>query len=147
MLIKVFSNNIFIGAAQCVNGSYSIESDVFGGDNELVARIFDALDQEGPESNKVRITFQDSQFAAFGQRVSLSSGVAKLGAPVGSPLTWQIILSGGTGPYAISVDWGDGSGADLKSVSFVGPFELSHTYKAAGIYRVTPMAQQHFCSL
>ena len=93
----------------CAGGSYSIQVDMFGGSNELVAKVYDALDQEGPESNKVTVTFQDTQFAAFGQRITLSSNLAKLGAPVGSQLTWPIILSGGTGPYAISVDWGDGS--------------------------------------
>ncbi|PID99646.1 hypothetical protein CSA80_00045 [Candidatus Saccharibacteria bacterium] len=136
LLVKIFSNNIFVGSANCEGGSYSLQVDLFGGDNELVARVFDALDQPGPESNKVTVSFQDGQFAAFGQRISLTSNLAKLGAPVGKPLTWPIILSGGSGPYAISVDWGDGSAADLISQPFAGTFELSHTYKTAGIYRV-----------
>lgn len=140
MLVKIFSNNIFVGSVQCENGSYSIEVDLFGGSNELIARIYDALDQAGPDSNRVTVTFQDAQFAAFGERVSLTSNVAKLGAPVGSQLTWPILISGGTGPYAISVDWGDGSAADLKSVPFAGAFDLTHTYKSAGIYRVVVKA-------
>jgi hypothetical protein len=45
-------------------------------------------------------------------------------------------LSGGTGPYAISVDWGDGSPTDLISQSTVGTITLKHTYKTAGIYKV-----------
>jgi hypothetical protein len=117
-----------------------MQVDLFGGQNELIAKVYDALDQAGPDSNKVTVTFQDAQIAAFGQRINLSSNLAKLGAPVGSPLSWPIILSGGTGPYAITVDWGDGSASDLKSVSFAGTFEISHTYKAAGIYRVVVKA-------
>ncbi|QQS18671.1 PKD domain-containing protein [Candidatus Saccharibacteria bacterium] len=140
LLVKIFSNDIFIGSADCAGGSYSIQVDLFGGQNDLVARVFDALDQTGPDSNKVTVTFQDGQFAAFGQRISLSSNLAKLGAPVGQLLTWPIILSGGTGPYAISIDWGDGTAADLKSQPFAGTFDITHTYKSAGIYRVVVKA-------
>ena len=140
LLVKIFSNNIFVGSVDCAGGSYSIQIDIFGGSNELVAKVYDALDQEGPESNKVTVTFQDAQFAAFGQRITLSSNLAKLGAPVGSQLTWPIILSGGTGPYAISIDWGDGSASDLKSQPFAGTFDINHTYKSAGIYRVVVKA-------
>lgn len=140
LLVKVFSNNIFVGSADCVGGSYSIQVDLFSGQNELVARVYDALDQAGPDSNTVIVVYQDTQIAAFGQRINLSSNLAKLGAPVGTQLSWPIILSGGTGPYAITVDWGDGSAVDLKSVSFAGTFEVNHTYKAAGIYRVVVKA-------
>ncbi len=140
LLVKIFSNNIFVGSVDCKGNSYSLEVDLFGGDNELVARVYDALDQAGPDSNKVTVSFQDNTFAAFGQRISLTSSFAKLGAPVGSPLNWPIILSGGTGPYAISVDWGDGSSTDLKSQPFAGTFTLDHTYKTAGIYRVVVKA-------
>lgn len=140
LLVKVFSNNIFVGSVQCERGSYSIQIDLFSGDNELVARVYDDLDQAGPDSNKVTVTFRDSQFAAFGQRISLTSNLAKLGAPVGSELSWPIILSGGTGPYAISVDWGDGSAATLISQPFAGTFNITHVYKSAGIYRVVVKA-------
>lgn len=136
LLVKIFSNNIFIGSAQCQKGSYSIKADLFSGENTLVARVYDALDQTGPDSNAVTVTFQDNTLAAFGQRISLSSSMAKNGADVGMSLTWPIILSGGTAPYAVSVDWGDGSAAELISLSFAGSFDINHKYKAAGVYRV-----------
>lgn len=136
VLVKVFSNNIFVGAAQCTNGGYTMQVDLFSGRNDLVARVYDALDQAGPDSATVTVTFQDSLLAAFGSRISLTSSYAKLGANPGSVLTWPVILSGGTGPYAISVDWGDGTAASLKSVPFAGSIDLTHTYQAAGIYRV-----------
>lgn len=136
LLVKIFSNNIFIGSAQCVNGNYSVQVDLFGGDNELVARVFDALDQSGPDSNIVKVSFTNAEGVQIFDRVTLTSTIAQLGAPVGSELTWPIVISGGTGPYAISVDWGDGTAADLKSVPFAGSFTLNHTYKSAGYYRV-----------
>ncbi len=136
LLVKVFSNNIFVGSVQCANGSYSIQVDLFSGQNDIIARVYDTLDQAGPDSNTATVTFQDSQLAAFGQRISLSSTIAKLGANVGSKLSWPIILSGGTGPYAVSVDWGDGSAADLQSQPFAGNFTISHVYSTSGVYRV-----------
>lgn len=136
VLVKIFSNNVFVGSAFCVNGSYSVQVSLFSGQNELVARVYDALDQSGPDSNIVTVTFNDSQFAQFGTRVTLSSIYAQRGAPPEQEITWPILLSGGTGPYAVSVDWGDGSTTDLFSLDAAGTFNIKHTYKKAGIYNV-----------
>ncbi len=136
VLVKIFSNNVFVGSAFCVNGSYSVQVSLFSGQNELVARVYDALDQSGPDSNVVTVTFNDSQFAQFGTRVTLSSIYAQRGAPPNQEITWPILLSGGTGPYAITVDWGDGTSTDLFSKDTAGTFDIKHTYKTAGIYIV-----------
>lgn len=136
LLVKVFSNGVFVGAAQCTNGSYSLQIDLFSGRNELVVRVYDALDQAGPDSNKVAVTFNDGTPGASAYRLSLTSTIAKMGAPVGGELKWPIVISGGSGPYAVSVDWGDGTASDIKSLLFAGSFDVTHTYKAAGVYRV-----------
>lgn len=140
LLVKVFSNNIFVGSVMCSGNSYSLQIDLLSGQNDLIAIQYDSLDQASPNSNTVTVTFQNSQLAAFGERVSLTSQYAKLGADVGSKLTWPIILSGGTGSYAISIDWGDGSATDLMSVPFAGPFNIAHIYKSSGVYRVVVRA-------
>lgn len=135
VLVKLFKNNVFAGSAQCANGSYSLIIDLFSGQNELVARVYDALDQSGPDSNIVNVTYNiPSQ--AVQSRVSLTSNFAKRGANPGQQLTWPIILAGGTGPYAISVDWGDGKTPDLISQSFPGTFNIEHVYDNPGIYNI-----------
>jgi hypothetical protein len=137
LLVKVFSNNVFVGSVQCETGSYSLQIDLFSGDNDLVARVYDAFDQPGPDSNIVKVRFNDSQFNPFGYSLlSLTSSYAQRGANPGETLTWPIILSGGTGPYAISVDWGDNKAPDLISREFTGTFDLKHVYDSAGVYRV-----------
>lgn len=136
LLVKIFANNVFVGSTTCSSGSYSLQVDLFSGRNDLVARVYDALDQAGPDSNTVSVTFNDAQFAEFGSRVSLSSVYAERGAPPGQELDWPVLLNGGTGPYALSVDWGDGSPTDLLSVSAAGTIPLKHTYKVAGLYKV-----------
>ncbi len=140
LLIKIFANNVFVGATQCSNSSYSLQVDLFSGTNDLVARDYDNLDQQGPDSNSVSVFFNDAQFAKFGTRVTLSSNYARQGVNPGSLLTWPLILSGGTGPYAVSVDWGDGSSAELVSVSFPGVVNVTHTYAQAGVYSIVAKA-------
>ncbi len=135
LLVKVFKNNVFAGAVQCTNGSYSIVIDLFPGTNELVARVYDALDQPGPDSNVVTVTFRDNRQGAA-SRVTLTSNYAKRGANPGEDLVWPIILSGGIGPYAISVDWGDGSTPDLISQEYPGVFNITHKYDSPGIYNM-----------
>jgi len=139
LLVKVFKNNVFAGSAICKNGSYSIKIDLFGGKNEIVVRVYDALDQAGPDSNKVTVNFPVSGFNV-GQRISLTSSFAKRGANPGSKLTWPITLSGGSGPYAITVDWGDGKTPDVISQQFGGTFDISHVYDNAGVFLITVRA-------
>lgn len=135
LLVKVFKNNVFAGSVQCKNGSYSLVIDLFSGRNELVARVFDALDQAGPDSNTVVVNFNDGT-PVQASRVSLTSNFAKRGANPGQVLTWPIVLAGGEGPYALSVDWGDGKTPDLISRGFAGTFDIKHTYDAAGVYNI-----------
>lgn len=139
LLVKVFKNNVFAGSAQCRNGSYSVLLDLFTGGNELVARVYDALDQPGPDSNMVSVTFVDAR-ANVTTRPTLTSNFAKRGANPKQELVWPILLSGGSGPYAISVDWGDGKPPDLMSLGFPGPFNIKHAYDSAGVYNVVVKA-------
>src|SRR5688572_24801695 len=48
LLVKLFKNNVFSGSVNCTNGSYRLTIDLFSGQNDLVARVYDALDQAGP---------------------------------------------------------------------------------------------------
>lgn len=136
LLIKVFSNNIFIGSAVCTSGSYSVQASLFSGQNILTAIDYDALNQAGPTSNSVTITYNNAQFTQFGTQLTLSSIYGELGANPGSQLTWPLIVNGGVSPYAISVDWGDGTSSELISLPSEGSFNINHTYQVSGIYRV-----------
>jgi hypothetical protein len=135
-LVEIFKNNVFAGSAICKNGSYSIQIDLFDGQNDLIARQYDSLNQSSPNSSTVTVTFNNT-VANGGTRPTLTSSFAKRGADPGETLTWPVILSGGTGPYAISVDWGDKSPESLISRSVPGQLNLEHVYVQSGIYNVT----------
>ncbi len=135
LLVKLFKNNVFAGSVQCVGGSFSLQTDLFVGVNELIARVYDDLDQPGPDSNIVNVTFNSNAIGAP-NRVTLTSIFAKKGANPGQELQWPILLSGGTGPFAFSVNWGDSSEPDLFSKPFNGTIDLSHIYKEPGIFNI-----------
>jgi hypothetical protein len=52
-LVEVFKNNIFAGSIPCTDaGKYSLDIDLLIGANVLFARVYDDLNQAGPDSNK-----------------------------------------------------------------------------------------------
>lgn len=136
LLVQVYNNGVMVGSVVCSNGSFSLEVSLFSGTNELTAVVYDSLEQAGPTSNKVTVNYTDTQFSAFGQLITLTSSYGRRSAPANSQLTWPLQLTGGTGPYAFSISWGDGSKAQLMSKSLAGLVNIAHTYEKAGIYQV-----------
>lgn len=138
-LVEIYKNNVFSGSSECADGSYTLQIDLFDGRNDLVARVYDNLNQSGPDSNTVTVTFA-STVENPGARISLTTQYAKRGAVPGTILNWPITLSGGIGPYALSVDWGDKTDPDLLSENVPGDINLQHTYAQSGVYKVTVKA-------
>lgn len=137
VLVKIFKNNVFSGAVACQNGSYSIQVDLFSGQNDLKATVFDSLNQAGPDSNIVTVSYNGTiANPALSSLVTLTSNYGQRGANPKEQLSWPIIVSGGTPPYAVSVDWGDVTLADVYSIPAVGEFTINHTYQQSGVYKV-----------
>ena len=137
MLTKIFNNKVFVGSTVCANGSYSIKVDLFNGVNDLYAQDFDALNQGSPVSNSVTASFVSSAYTQPGAQVVVTSSYGELGANPGDQLSWPIDLGGGTPPYAISVDWGDGQAPTLQSSASGGKIYIKHTYSTSGGYNVS----------
>ena len=136
LLVQIYNNNVLVGAVMCEGGSYSAEVEVFVGENGLQALVFDELGQEGPASNTRTVTYNNARFTSFGEQITLTSQFGRRSASVGNNLDWPLQLSGGTGPYAFSIDWGDGGPSELMSRPVSGVLGVNHVYKKAGIYRV-----------
>lgn len=136
LLVQVYNNGVMVGAVMCERNSFSLQVSLFPGENEFTASVFDEVNQTGPKSNIVRTTYSDTRFSAFGEAMTLTSSYGRRSAGAGLQLAWPLQLSGGTGPYALSIDWGDGSDAELKSQALAGTINISHIYKRAGIYRI-----------
>lgn len=140
LLVQVYNNGVMVGSVMCKDGSFSLQMSLFAGTNELSAIVYDDLDQSGPTSDTVTVTYNDTRFTAFGALMTLTSSYGRRSAPLNQELSWPLQLSGGAGPYAFSIDWGDGSKPELKSQPLSGVVGILHTYKKAGIYQVNVRA-------
>lgn len=136
LLVQVHNNGVMVGAVMCKDGSFEIEVSLFAGVNELTAHVYDELYQTGPVSNIATVNYTNAQFTAFGELITLTSQYGRRSAMTNNTLTWPLQISGGTGPYAFSVDWGDGSQVQLISQLSQGNINISHSYSRAGIYSV-----------
>ncbi len=137
LLVEIYDNDVMVGAINCTTGSFSLQVSLFTGQNDLKATQYDDLGQASPDSNTVTVFYNNANFSAFGTLITLTSNYGRRAANPGDTLTWPLILSGGTGPYAFSIDWGDGTKPDLKSQSLAGEVDISHVYSQSGVYHVT----------
>ena len=136
LLVQVYNNGVMVGSVMCKGGSFTLQVSLFAGTNDLTAIVYDDLDQAGPTSAVTTVTYTDTRFTAFGSAITLTSSYGRRSAAAGTSLSWPLQLTGGTGPYAFSIDWGDGVAPELKSQALSGVVTLSHAYKKAGIYQV-----------
>jgi hypothetical protein len=134
-VVEIYKNNVFAGSAECQGGSYKLQIDLFDGRNDLIARAYDDLNQVSPDSATVTVSFNNPA-PSLGPRILLTSQFSKRGANPGSILTWPVTLSGGTAPFAFTIDWGDKTNPDLFTRQIDGNFDIQHTYAQAGVYNV-----------
>lgn len=147
-LVEIFKNDIFAGSAPCLeSGDYSLEIDLLIGQNILVARVYDSLNQPGPDSNSVTV-FYDAVGAQASPVTSLDFGGAQLllntdavfrGVFPDHELAVPIDILGGTPPYALNVQWGDSTNKVIPRNDNV-TFNAIHTYKKAGIFQISLQA-------
>lgn len=147
-LVELFKNDIFAGSTPCTSGgTYTLEVDLLIGQNLLVARVYDALNQPGPDSNAVTV-FYDALPAQAGSLTPLNFGGDQLllntdavfrGVFPEKELHIPIDILGGTPPYAINVQWGDSTNKVIPRNDNV-TFKAGHIYKKPGTYQVSIQA-------
>lgn len=132
-LIKIFTNGILVGSTICgADGKFSIPVDLVIGKNDLTAMPYNALDQEGPTSPTVVVTLdQPAGGLGFSSELIIQSENYYRGSEPGQEIVWPIELVGGQAPYAVSIDWGDGT-TDVLTRTSPGPFTVKHTYQKVG---------------
>jgi hypothetical protein len=147
--VEIFSNGVMKGTAICDGSSnFSLSVDLFPGANSLVARVFNSTDDEGPISAPVTVYYDAPQPPVVtppsgGQKPPITSKppasnplqlyteFVYKGYYVGEQVSWPFKISGGTSPYSITIDWGDGS-TSKQVQKTAGDFEISHIYQRAG---------------
>ena len=134
-LVKIFTNKILVGSIFCdANGRFKIPVDLVIGKNELTALPYNTLDQEGPESPTVTVTLnQPPGGLGFSTELHIQSENFYRGSLPGQEVAWPIELIGGQAPYAVSVEWGDGT-SDVITRLAPGTFTVKHIYQKTGGY-------------
>jgi hypothetical protein len=144
-LVKLYRNQVFSGSTQCNNdGTFLIFTDLFPGKNELEARIFNAADQEGPRSGIVTVYYDVPTQPGQPLTPSTPDGPRETTSTLIQPffittdiffkaiyekeeIEWRFDIVGGTGPYYVTVAWGDGSTTTLQNLR-KNDFTVSHVY-------------------
>lgn len=147
-LVELFKNDIFSGSTPCSDtGSFSVEIDLLIGKNDLVARVYDDLNQPGPDSNIVTV-YYDALPTQSGPLTSLDFGGVQLllntdavfrGVFPNKEMAMPLEIIGGTPPYAVNIQWGDATNK-VVSRSDNSPFHTTHTYKKPGVNQISIQA-------
>jgi len=110
------------------------------GQNVLTAHVFNSTDDEGPVSAAITVNYAAASPPNNGPtRQTAPPLLARTqfiykGFHISDTVEWPIEISGGVAPYAVDVDWGDGS-HNLYSRGHEGVFNISHKYSKAGGYK------------
>ncbi|HEU5005005.1 MAG TPA: hypothetical protein VFT49_02895 [Candidatus Saccharimonadales bacterium] len=144
-VVQIYKNEIFGGSATCGNdGTYSLKVDLIYGQNTLVARDFNALNEAGPDSNSV-IVFNDeapAQSAALapldlgGAQLLLNSDAVYRGVFPNQSFSIPVDILGGSAPYAVDIQWGDSSNKIVPR-NDNQTFNVQHTYSKPGNYQIS----------
>ncbi len=138
--VSITKNGVFGGVTSCQDdGTFTLLVDLFDGQNRLVAQVSDALGQLGPGSSPVNVFYDAPSLnlpgGTTGKQLFLEVTTTVLGGDPNQALGRGATIVGGSGPYAVSWDWGDGE-SSLSSQQDAGPVSASHAYTRPGNYRV-----------
>lgn len=144
-LVEIYKNDIFAGSTICSGkGRYTLEVDLLIGQNTIVARVYDALNQAGPDSNKIIVYYdaippQGGSITPFnfgGNQLLLNTDAVFRGVFPEQTMVVPLDVLGGTPPYAINIEWGDSSNKVVPR-NDNATFNVDHVYKKPGVYQVT----------
>lgn len=147
-LVEIYKNDIFAGSTPCSSsGDYSFQIDLLLGQNVLIAKVYDALNQPGPDSAPVTVFYDavPAQSASItplnfgGSQLLLNTNAVYRGVFPDHELSVPISILGGTPPYALNIQWGDSTNSVISRSDNL-TFNATHTYHRAGTYAVTIQA-------
>jgi hypothetical protein len=137
-IVTVYDNDAIRGSARCVevnkHGEYSIPIRLFAGKNVLRAKAVNELGVGDLESNVVTVYYDLPSGCGNGQYFLLPVEGVVNAAP-GVNVLRHVVIVGGTQPYQLTWDWGDGD-VSTSVAPAQGQTQLSHVYKTVGIYTV-----------
>ncbi len=141
LLVKIFRNDVFAGSTFCNStGNFSISITLYTGRNDLRALNYDNLDQPGPTSATVTVTYTPptniitkSPLKAINLLLTADYHLRQINPD--TIATWEFAISFGSAPYNVKTNWGDNN-AEVATLPKNGTFYLHHTYNQSGKYLI-----------
>jgi len=144
LIVEIYRYAIFAGSVFCSDqGTFHLSITLIPGQNDIKARIRDGAGQYGPDSNIVTVFYDVAKPSAAGapQPTMLPFLIytqpVQRGVVNGQELTITYEINGGKPPYAIAINWGDGTKVDAYYQSKEGDFKASHHFASAGQFTLS----------
>jgi len=152
--VKVLRGTEVAGIAVCDANTFTVQISIAAGANQLTAKVFNITDDEGPASPLITVYYDEP--VQLGQNPGTTpakpdaanqpSGADMMGLRAEIPYhysvrhpgeiwEWNLTVDGGTPPYIVTIDWGDGTTSRYDRAA-AGSFTINHIYDKAGLYRV-----------
>ncbi len=158
--VSIWRNGIAIGSAPC-DGTFSITVSLLEGANTLIARSASVSGLYGPDSAPVTVILElpkplptpiststptptpanpgtvNEVSQNFGAASNLTATPAQAFSTLDTSelITLIVKVVGGSTPYTIYINWGDGS-EETRTVDQPGSYQFSHKYAKDGAYTV-----------
>jgi hypothetical protein len=136
--VSIYTNDFFRGSVLCSGaGDFEINSNLFPGQNSLSARAYNITDDEGPRSAPLDVFYDlpaivnTTNNQAIVLPLTLSTNFKYKGVTVGQITELNLEINGGSSPYALNIDWGDGSQVVISQKE-AGEVSVRHIYKKSG---------------
>jgi hypothetical protein len=152
--VQIYRNDFYSGTAICsTDGNFQLQTDLFPGANQLKVKVFNLTDDEGPQSSPITVYYDvpqqptgnngsteqqpsagtSSPFPEPSSNIpfTIKTNFAYRGYKVGQEIEWTLHTDGGVPPYALNIEWGDGTNSVISQKT-AGDISVKHRYKGAG---------------
>jgi hypothetical protein len=143
LTIVVLVDGNVAGSALCgTNNDFALPVRLAPGNHTLVTQTYTVTGGQGPDSPAIGVTYQARNGVA-GAKNPASINLIPVLIPdepfdlvgANNAAQWNGHVSGGTAPYRVTVDWGDGKRASYTTAD--GQLQYTHQYTAGTSHRIT----------
>lgn len=144
LIVEMYRTAIFAGSVVCSDqGAFHLSLTLIPGQNDLRARIRDGAGQYGPDSATITVFYDIAKQSPGGAPVPTALPFLIYTEPVqrglgnDQAMVLKYEINGGKPPYAIAINWGDGSKVDANYQAKEGDFTANHHFVSAGQFTIS----------